>query len=141
MSTTNDGVSFAFNYGRMPEEINEFQPRCFVVNGSIPASGEFIIDLSECINRNLLGHIQSVIFTVINPASNLPMVFEHGSSGVRFSCCSMVADGAHDAKVVFPYMSPSGVAQHRLTGPADWQFQLVFTNVPLPIAAGGFTAF
>jgi hypothetical protein len=139
MSTDNLGTAFAFDYGRMPEEVNEFQARMFIVNGTIDATGIFLVDLSECINRNLLGHIQSVILTQINPASKAAMIFTHGITGVRFSCASDIGDGAHDAKIIFPYMAPIGTPQHILTGPADHSFQLVFTNIPLPIAANGST--
>jgi hypothetical protein len=141
MSTDNMGVAFSFNYGRMPEEINEFQPRMFVINGSIPVGGLFQVDLTECVNRELLGHIQSCILTMIRPATNGQMTFVHGTSGVRFSVCNMVADGAHDAKIVFPFMSPQNTLQHNLLGPVDYPFQLVFTNVPFPIACTGSGAF
>lgn len=138
MAATLDASVFSYAYGKIPTDFNAFEARCCVINAAIPVGGEYLVDLSEFINRDLLGSIQSVIFTVINPADNHSLVFHHGITGIRFSVNSMVADGAHDGKIIFPYMSPPSTAQHTITGDVDRPFQLIFTNIPLPLICTGF---
>jgi hypothetical protein len=136
MGTPNNGVAFAYSYGLAPDEVNEFLPRMFIINDVTDANGNYLADLSEAINQNLIGNIQSVMMTLVGAAATTQLVFTHGVSGVRVSTAPWTA--GFDGKSCFPYFAPADARQHTLKSTVGGaQFQLVFTNVPLPIVNGG----
>lgn len=132
MPANQNSVSFAFGYGLMPDEINEFVPRLFVVEGVTDANGVYNLDISEYLNRNLIGNIQSVIISILDAVTPTRLELIYGVTGARVSAC---ADAARESGyTVMPFLSPQDCAQHVITSSrAETRFQLVFTNVPLPL--------
>jgi hypothetical protein len=130
MATLNNGVAYGFCYGLPPDENQNFIPRLFSINDVFDSTGNYIVDLSECINQNLIGKIQSVIYTV-TPSGTGYYQFIHGITQIRFSLSNF--NSGQDCKIIFPYLSPPDAHQHNLIGNAGHHFQLTFLNIPLPI--------
>lgn len=136
MPAINNGAVFSYSYGLQPDDINEFTPRIFVVNDVTDANGNYLVDLSDVINNNLIGDIQSVMLTIIGAAATTQLVFTFGMSQIRCSVAPWTA--GFDAKCIVPYLAPRDARQHQLKSTVgNVQFQLVFTNVPLPLVNGG----
>ena len=141
MSATLDALILNYSYGKMPVDFNEFTPKFCVISGITGADGNYDVDLSEIINRDGMGDIQSVVMTLMEFPTYTLLNFIFGQSDIIFSVRAFSLN--MPVKCIFPYFAPRGVNRHRLysgalTGSAvaNVPFQLVFTNIPLPITNG-----
>ena len=123
---------FAFAYGAPPLEVEEFIPRLFVVDDFTDANGRSFVDISEYINHNFVGHIQTVMLNILDAVTPTRLELTFGVTGARVSTAANVA--LTSGMTIMPYLAPADCRQHLVVSSVpNTHFQLIFTNVPMPL--------